>query len=275
MAPETLKRLIGALLPSRAPAPPPANRIVFDQQPAVIYAVGDIHGCLDLLKELEAKIAEDAAGVEGQGWLVSLGDGVDRGPSTAQVIDHLRGPAPAGLKRLNLMGNHEAMMLDFIRRPRGDSSWIGTNGGAAAMMSYGVPAEVLANLTTFTAGEIVDRYIPKHHIEYLSALPVMLETPSAIFVHAGMRPGVTIPNQSDDDLLWYRDEYREDFAEFGKVVVHGHTPRDTPLVSPSRIAVDTGAVLTGQLTAVRITPSGPPELLATPRRPMPRKGAAS
>jgi len=269
-----LKRLIGALLPSRSPGPGPGRRIVFDRQPDVIYAIGDIHGCLDLLLELEAMIADDATAFEGERLLISLGDGVDRGPSTAQVVDHLRGPAPAGLRRINLMGNHEAMMLDFLRHPRGDSTWLSANGGGPAMLSYGVSAEALARVDQRTAAQLVQRHVPAEHQDYLAALPVMVETPGAIFVHAGLRPGTAVADQSDDDLLWYRDEYRDDFAEFGKVVVHGHTPRSTPLLTPHRIAVDTGAVLSGQLTAVRITPAGPPVLFSTPRRPMPGKAAA-
>lgn len=270
MMPGPFKRLLEAMLPSRAPS----NRLVVETQPAAIYAVGDIHGCLDLLEELEAMIVADAAAFEGERWILSLGDGVDRGLSTARVIDHLRDPAPAGLKRVNLMGNHEAMMLDFIDHPRGDSTWITSNGGAPALMSYGVPAEKLIGMTNREAAQLVASYIPTEHIDYMRALPVLVETPAAIFVHAGLRPGTALSAQSDEDLLWFRDEYRNDFAEFGKVVVHGHTPRDTPLVTEHRIAVDTGAVLTGQLTAVRITPSGPPVLLSTPRRPMPARRTA-
>src|SRR5690606_3770148 len=110
--------------------------------------------CLDLLLELEAQIAADAAELGGEGWLVTLGDGVDRGPATAQVIDHLRGPAPAGLRRINLMGNHEAMMLDFLRRPRADSLWL-RFGGIEALMSYGVPADRLERLDDRMVGQLV------------------------------------------------------------------------------------------------------------------------
>lgn len=270
MTPTPFQRLLEAMLP---PRPPRSNRLVVATQPAAIYAIGDIHGCIDLLEELEAMIVADAAAFEGECWILSLGDGVDRGPATAQVIDHLRDPSPGGLRRLNLMGNHEAMMLDFIDHPRGDSTWITSNGGAPALMSYGVPAEKLIGMTNREAERLVQSHIPSEHVAYMRALPVLVETPGALFVHAGLRPGTALAAQSDEDLLWYRDEYRNDFAEFGKVVVHGHTPRDTPLVTPHRIAVDTGAVLTGQLTAVRITPTGPPALFSTPRRPMPGRRA--
>jgi len=257
-----LRRLIEAWLPQRWPARPVANRLTFAGAPEAIYAIGDIHGCLDLLLELEEKIAADAAHAEGERWLVTLGDVVDRGPASAQVIDHLRRPAPAGLHRINLMGNHEAMMLDFLHRPRATSAWL-ESGGIETLASYGVPIDKLLRLDNRSADQIVASYIPTEHFDYLAALPVLLDTPAALFVHAGLRPGVGIAQQVDEDMLWYRDEFRSDFAEFDRPVVHGHTMREQALVTPHRIAIDTAAVVSGQLTAVRIGRSGQPRLFST------------
>jgi len=257
-----LRHLIESWLPHRAPARPAAGRISVAEAPEAIYAVGDIHGCLDLLQDLEAQIAADAAGAKGERWLVTLGDAVDRGTSSAQVIDHLRRPAPPGLRRVNLMGNHEAMMLDFLLRPRAGSTWL-ENGGVETLVSYGIPHEKLMRLDNRTASQLVASYIPSEHFDYLSTLPVLLDTPQALFVHAGLRPGVPLAQQTDEDLLWFRDEFRSDFAEFGRPVVHGHTMREEPLVTPHRIAIDTAAVLSGQLTAVRIGPSEAPVLFST------------
>ena len=198
-------------------APRPRNgglegrMIRVDQHPAAIYAIGDIHGCRDQLVALEAAIAADAAGLDGDAWLVTLGDVVDRGPASAQVVDHVRGPAPAGLKRINLMGNHEAMMLDFLERPRAGASWL-ESGGFETLASYGIPHDKLMSLTTRTAGQLVESYVPAEHVEYLRGLPVLVETPRAIFVHAGLRPGVRVEAQRLDDLIWYRDGFSAEFA---------------------------------------------------------------
>lgn len=262
----TFRRLIDALRRPRAPVPPPAGRLRVAEQPEAIYAIGDIHGCLDLLLALEAEIAADAAGGAGDRWLVTLGDAVDRGPSSAQVIDHLCGPAPAGLRRINLMGNHEAMMRDFLLRPRVTSGWL-EQGGTETLASYGVPAGMLARLDNRIARQIVASYIPAEHVDYLDALPVLLDTPAALFVHAGLRPGVGLAQQREDDLLWYRDDFAADFAEFGRPVVHGHSMRELPLLTPGRIAIDTAAVLSGRLTAVRIVAGQPPKLFATSPAP--------
>lgn len=264
-----LRRLIETLLPQRAPAQPAANRVTVTDMPEAIYAIGDVHGCLDLLLELEAQIAADAADATGERWLVTLGDVVDRGSSSGQVIDHLLRPAPAGLRRINLMGNHEAMMLDFLHRPRADSMWL-ENGGIETLASYGVPVDRLMRLDGRQAQQIVASYIPDEHVDYVSHLPLLLDTPAALFVHAGLRPGIPIDRQRDEDLLWYRDEFRADFAEFVRPVVHGHTMRDEPLLTPHRIAIDTAAVVSGRLTAVRIGSSGPPVLFSTERRAAPR-----
>jgi serine/threonine protein phosphatase 1 len=256
--------LARAILPPRLPVRPPAPRLRVTEQPGLIYAVGDIHGRLDRLLELEARIAADAAAIPAQGerWLVTLGDAIDRGPSSAQVIDHLRTAAPAGLRRINLMGNHEAMMRDFLARPRARAGWL-EQGGTETLASYGVPADMLRRLDNRTAQQIAASYIPVEHLDYLNALPVLLDTPAALFAHAGLRPGVGVAHQSDDDLLWYRDQFAADYAEFGRPVVHGHTMRDTPLVTPWRIAIDTAAVRSGRLTAVRIATGQPPKLFST------------
>jgi serine/threonine protein phosphatase 1 len=115
-------------------------------------------------------------------------------------------------------------------------------------------------------GELIRNHMPQEHLDYLRALPILLETPRAVFVHAGLRPGVGVAAQRDEDLLWYRDEFRADYAEFGKPVVHGHTMREAPLVSPFRIAIDTAAVAGGSLTAVRITRDGSVRVMSSAAR---------
>lgn len=242
-----------------------ANRLVFSEHPAAVYAIGDVHGELQLLRELEDRIATDAAGAGGECWMVVLGDVIDRGPSSAQVIDHLMRPPPAGLRRFVLKGNHEGMFVDLVRDPRPPAAWLDL-GGRETLQSYGVPTRHLeVKLDPRTFANIVSTFVPKEHIGFLEALPVALETPSAIFVHAGLQPGIPLEEQLEDDLLWFRDGFAADYEEFGRVVVHGHTPRDEALVTPFRVAIDTGACVSGRLTAARISATEPVRLLQVQR----------
>ncbi len=257
-----IRRLLALLRPpnggvSRRAAAP---RLKLDRQPDRIYAIGDVHGCLDLLKCIEAQIVADAEGASGDKVIVMLGDLVDRGPSSAQVIDHMLSQAPAGFERICLRGNHEEMMLAFIRDPGRGSVWL-DNGGREALLSYGVPSDTLLRgdaprvLEDFIASQI-----PTEHVEFLEALPVLLDTPGALFVHAGLRAGVKLEAQADDDLMWLRDNYESDYSEFGRLVVHGHMPRTEALATPFRLAIDTGVFVNGRLTAARIVPGALPVL---------------
>ena len=245
-----------------------STHLVFPQQPAVIYAIGDIHGCLDLLLSLERQIVADAARSAGEKWLVVLGDFVDRGPSTAALIDHLSAPAPDGLRRFVLKGNHEAMMLDFIARPRAGSRWL-ESGGRETLLSYGVPSRALAGRPGSRAiRQLVESYVPDEHLAFLASLPSLLETPKHLLVHAGLRPGVAPSAQGEPDLLWYRDDFTETYASIGKTVVHGHQIREKPLVTPSRVALDTGAYLGGRLSAARLSADGAVQLLSAEWSPI-------
>lgn len=266
--------LLGAwakALMSKKPGPQVAARLSLEQQPSRVYAIGDVHGNLDCLTRLEAQIVDDAKGTAGEKLIVMLGDLVDRGPQSAQVIDHILADPPDGFRRLCLRGNHEAMMLHFIQDPRRGTIWL-DNGGRETMLSYGMPGHVaLRGLAPRAVEAIISRYIPKEHVAFLKDLPVLIEAPETIFVHAGLRPGLPLARQSDDDLIWIRDNYQNDYAEFGKTVVHGHMPRTDALVSTSRIAVDTGVYSYGRLSAVRIMPGKPPKLFSVTRE-RPRRG---
>jgi serine/threonine protein phosphatase 1 len=240
------------------------QRLAVDAEPAAIYVIGDVHGCLDLLLALEKTIVADAANFSGDRWIVMVGDVIDRGEQSAGVLDHLLAPPPAGLQRFCLAGNHEAMMLDFLRRPSPNSPWL-EFGGRETLLSYGVPMESLmhSRFGAREARQIVDLYIPGDHVEFLESLPVMIETPSTILVHAGIRPGVWLEDQSDSDLIGYRDNFEASYEDLGRTVVHGHTIREEPLVTPNRIAIDTGAYFTGRLVAVRIVPNESPMLFSS------------
>lgn len=235
---------------------------MLDQVPDVIYAIGDVHGCLQQLVQLEDRIVADAAGAAGDRLIIMLGDLVDRGPDSAGVIDHMMRPPPAGFARLCLMGNHEAAMLEFLGRPRRGDGWL-EFGGVETLLSYGLSLEQIqtASVSARQFRRLIETYLPDEHVQFLDALPLTIETPEAIFVHAGLRPGLPLGDQPETDLLWYRDDFSADYAEFGKVVVHGHSIVEEPLVAPYRIAIDTGCFATGRLTAVKLQSGRPPELI--------------
>lgn len=230
------------------------GRVVLAEEPAAIYAIGDVHGHLELLRALEALIVEDAESIPGEKWIVMLGDYVDRGPASAQVIDHLLGTPPVGFIRFCIAGNHEAEMVNFMRSPSAGSAWL-TFGGHETLRSYGIAEERIVG-SRRRLQQLVASHVPDEHLAFIAGLPVMIETPNFVFVHAGIRPGVATAEQSLQDLLWYRDDFAERYDELGKTVVHGHTIRDEVLLSPGRIAVDTGAFLTGRLSAVKLTAGG-------------------
>jgi serine/threonine protein phosphatase 1 len=231
--------------------------------PDRIYAIGDVHGCLDRLRALEDSISMDAAGQDGENWIVQLGDLIDRGPHSAQVIDHLLKPAPAGFTRFVLRGNHEQMLLNALQRPDTIGQFLAT-GGDATLHSYGLSPDQVDALPRLPARQVRDLLtsaIPVEHVNLIESLPHALTTPGHIFVHAGLRPGRPLARQSARDLLWIREEFTASHHDFGAVVVHGHTPAPEPVLEQGRIGLDTGCFATGRLTAVRLVPGQPPVIL--------------
>ena len=235
--------------------------------PAAIYAIGDVHGCLDELLSLERQIVDDSRSIQGEKIIVMLGDYVDRGPDSAGVIDHLLARPPENFRRLCLMGNHEVMLREFLRRPHPHSNWLDT-GGRETLQSYGISSHGLQAARTSQLAMLIKAHVPDDHIEFLDGLAWTLQTPGWLFVHAGIRPGIPLHAQNPDDLFWIRDEFynivdqeERDQREFR--VVHGHTPARDPVISPARICIDTGAYATGCLTALKITPDGRVETLQT------------
>lgn len=244
---------------SNRDANPPLRRLELPGDPSFVYAIGDVHGCLDKLRALEAAIVADATGCEGLKLLVLLGDYVDRGPDSAGVIDHLVRPPPHSFRRVCLRGNHDDFLLRVLQRPDLAAHWLEL-GGRQTMLSYGYDLEHLSKLDRRGTMAVVEQFVaefPATHRAFLDRLPVALSTASYIFVHAGMRPGHPLDEQSDTDLLWIRDDFlHHDGAPFAKPVVHGHTPTLRPVVTRYRIGVDTGACMGGALTAVRLSAQG-------------------
>jgi serine/threonine protein phosphatase 1 len=210
-----------------------------------VYAVGDVHGCMDRLAALHELIADDiAARPAEQTILVHLGDYVDRGTDSAQVVDWLiNGPPVPADEVVNLMGNHEHMMLAAIADADKDAPtlWL-TNGGADSLLSWGI-SRLVPPLEWA-------RRIPRQHLIFLRDLALCHRVGPYMFVHAGIQPGVPLERQTRHDMLWIREPFLSSRADHGAVIVHGHTPKREPIIQPNRIAIDTGAVLGGALTCV-------------------------
>lgn len=243
--------------PRLAPAPttlPPDQRV---------YAIGDIHGCLDRLQSIHAAIADDLASRPvADALLIHLGDLIDRGPDSARVIAHLMQPFPGhpGVKPpviRTLMGNHEAMLLAALANdaPRDSAAHWRQNGGTETLASW--------NLSWRDPPARWADAIPPRQLGFLRGLGLMHRVGGYLFVHAGLRPGVAVARQSREDLLWIRNPFLDSDARvvpadpwqtipnsLPAVVVHGHTPEPEPVVRANRIGIDTGAVLGGPLTCL-------------------------
>lgn len=225
-------------------------------EPDCIYAIGDIHGCFDKLIGLEQAIIEDARGIEGSKLIIFLGDYIDRGPGSSAVIDHIMGPPPPGFMRAWICGNHEEMLLDALESRLPLNDWL-FHGGDQTLLSYGYDvayrSRLLRGRTSAVLSEIVD-VIPARHRNFLGKLPISFATPSRLFVHAGVRPGLSFAHQSDHDLLRIRGDFLDGpDPKIGRLVIHGHSPSIRPVRTPWRIGVDTGAYMEGPLTAVRLS----------------------
>jgi len=221
-----------------------------------VYAVGDIHGRLDLLDRLLITIAEDVAVTSpSQVSVVFLGDMVDRGPDSRGVVDRLAAGPPdclAGAEWVCLRGNHEEAMLDFLADSSTGGQWFPW-GGLETVRSYvgdavmgdwrGDMGEAQLNLR---------RHVPMAHRRFLEHLPMKHHIGDYLFVHAGIKPGVGLDNQHPADLLWIRHEFLDDIRWHGRMVVHGHTPDRQPQVRPNRIGIDTMAYESGVLTALAL-----------------------
>ncbi len=222
----------------------------------VLYAIGDIHGRLDLFEALLDRIDADLARLPsgGKAALILLGDYVDRGPQSREVIElALSLEGAGGCVVYTLMGNHEEAMLDFLRDPTDGPVW-GEFGGVASLASYGIgaPSPRSDRVAWSRAREALVAAMPPEHLTFLKGLKTSVTYGDYLFVHAGVRPGVAIEDQDPHDLMWIREAFLKGNWRGPQVVVHGHTPQAAPQLEPWRIGIDTGAYATGVLTAVRL-----------------------
>lgn len=225
----------------------------------LIYAVGDVHGMIDLLKALVRRILKDAAVFpEFRARIVFLGDFIDRGDHSKGVIDQLI--AYSQLTQVDwtfLRGNHEDSLLRFLKEPEFGPQWVAF-GGAQTFASYGVPLPSnRQDIEAWSvAADALAEAIGPSHMAFLENLSTSFSCGSYFFVHAGVRPGVPLAEQSKNDLLWIRGQFLHDKRNLPAIIVHGHSPDAEPFIDYRRIGVDTGAYATGRLTAVRLMGSG-------------------
>ena len=247
MARGWLSKLLGTgePAPKRSSGPPPVPLAVGER----IYAIGDLHGRSDLLDEMHGAILRDTVDHPVRAMeLVYLGDYVDRGADSAGVLGRLAAPAPGLPRARALMGNHEAVMRDFLAGGEDAEAWR-EFGGFETMRSYGVdPTAIPGRHWAAPAREQLEYAMPRSHRALLDALERSYDRPPYFFCHAGVRPGVPVEMQDAHDLIWIRKDFLRSDADFGRVVVHGHTPVSRPDVRANRINVDTGAYATGRLT---------------------------
>ena len=221
-----------------------------------IYAVGDIHGRADLLEKLLFKIETDAADFEGEKHVVFLGDYIDRGLQSRQVIEILLSDRLSAFETHFIKGNHEDALLSFLSDPSFGPKWA-AYGGRETLVSYGVrpPRSLSHNQEWEQAHDAFLSSFPNAHQKFFMTLPTRVQIGGYGFVHAGLRPGKNFAEQDDYDLMWIRDEFLDSRSTFDVVVVHGHTPVDEPYSDHRRINVDTGAYFTGRLSAAKLSAS--------------------
>ena len=217
-----------------------------------VYAIADVHGRADLLDQAFRRIDADLASHPGSEIIeVFLGDYVDRGPYSREVIDLL---IKRGRDRMAicLTGNHETYLSEFLSNPAAFDNWK-QYGGLTTLRSYGVrgPANPKPSEQSELSLEL-NRRMPSSHRGFLDSLKPFFTCGDFFFVHAGVRPGVSLAKQNINDLLLIRQEFLSHEGDFGKIIIHGHTPVREPDVRSNRINIDTGAYATGKLTCLRL-----------------------
>lgn len=224
----------------------------------LIYAIGDVHGHDGLLGRLHARIMQDPVrpAESGKPLVIHLGDYIDRGPESADVLDRVMRGSPA-FDSLALMGNHEAMLLDCLESDDRDvwTVWL-ANGGDRTLEALGCSPRTFGYDPRALADALGQR-----RIDWLRALPLQHRAGRYLFVHAGVVPGVPLEAQHPKDLLWIRSRFLDSDADHGVVVVHGHTPTEAPEARHNRIGIDTGAAWPKTLTAVALDGDAPPRFL--------------
>lgn len=221
----------------------------------VVWAVGDVHGRLDLLQPLvDAILADLQEGRATRKMVVFLGDYIDRGPDSRSVLRFLADlPSKPGVEWRFLKGNHEQAMLDFLEDPSAGAKWC-EYGGDSALRSYGLRVPDMAHKAEAWARVSADlrHKLEPREVEFLEGLEFSLSVGDYFFAHAGARPGVPLERQSPHELMWIRGSFLNSTVAFSRVVIHGHTPTTEVYADHRRIGLDTRAYESGVLTALRL-----------------------
>ncbi len=203
-----------------------------------IFAIGDIHGCLEKLEDLVEVIAANPK----KDKLIFIGDYIDRGSFSREVVEYVIGLKSKFKNVIFLLGNHEQMFLNYLEGV--DEETYLYNGGKYTLSDYGIKS---SDSPSEKKGKI-----PEMHFIFLQSLLPYYQTNDYIFVHAGLIPGVPLKKQATQDLLWVRHQFIDSDHDFGKRVIFGHTPLSRPLIMENKIGIDTGAVYGGKLTCVEL-----------------------
>jgi serine/threonine protein phosphatase 1 len=241
------------------------------------YAIGDIHGHLDQLRRVHDWILHDQA-THGPAPVVHIGDLVDRGPDSQGVVEFLRSGIASGQDWIVVKGNHDRMFTNYLRdltyhdpRLRAEMSYLHPRiGGAETLASYGVKNPADRPLAPVHAEAVAA--VPSNHRAFLESRPTSYQRGDVIFVHAGLRPGIALQDQAEDDLVWIRHEFLDDPRDHGALIVHGHTAIDTPTHYGNRVNIDSSAAYGGPLSAVVFEGRSAHLLTATGRVDLPRAG---
>ncbi|MGV3511286.1 MAG: metallophosphoesterase family protein [Novosphingobium sp.] len=214
-----------------------------------VYAIGDIHGRIDLFEQLLERIEEDdAARGPAETQLILLGDLVDRGPDSRGVVERAMQLMASGRVRV-LAGNHEEMLLGSLEDTETLRHFL-RHGGRETLFSYGLTGPEYSRGKLEEIQERALALIPHDHVAFMQSMENQIIVGDYLFVHAGIRPGVPLDQQTIADLRWIRREFLDHAEPHGHLVVHGHTITDEPVLRPNRIGIDTGAFASGKLTAL-------------------------
>jgi serine/threonine protein phosphatase 1 len=217
-----------------------------------IYAIGDIHGRADLLDAVFERIDSDLAkNPNSLSIEVFLGDYIDRGPASREVLDRLVARKRT-FRTVFIKGNHETFLTSFATNPPILEDWQRL-GGLETLMSYGIAPSINADAAEqLRLAAAFDQALPESHREFLGDLKSSFICGDYFFVHAGVRPGIPLKKQREEDLLWIRQDFLNSEDDFSKIIVHGHTPVLEPEIRSNRINIDTGAYATGRLTCLKL-----------------------
>lgn len=250
-------KLMSSLLAGKEPDPAPVARPANLPAGERVYAVGDIHGRLDLLDAMIGAIcADDDASAPANTTVILLGDLVDRGPDSAGVLARVREfqahsqDEPGSRRRVRMLcGNHEEMFVRSFHEAEMLRLFL-RHGGKETLCSYGVDRRALTAAELDEAQAMMRAAVPQADRDFIATFEDMIVLGDYVFVHAGVDPQAAMDDQRPATLRWIREPFLSHEGDLGRLVVHGHTISDVPVVRPHRIGVDTGAYASGRLTAL-------------------------